>query len=117
MKIPIAATCMLLLGAASCALFEESPEAAARRIEAQRQASLPVSQAGCAELERCAKKAERAINDELKEQQLADNMEQAMKMGRNDPLPPALLRQPQSMVREYALIQVVTTEMAQRCGV
>ena len=89
-----------------------------RRIEAQRQASLPVSQAGCAELERRAKKAERAINDELKEQQLADNMEQAMKMGRNDVvLPPGALKQPRSMAREHALIQVVTAEMAQRCGV
>ena len=42
---------------AGCGMFEETPEEAARRIEVERQATLPLAEASCEELQRRGNRA------------------------------------------------------------
>ena len=98
-------------------MFEESPEEAARRAEAQRQAGLPVALASCAELDRRADEAQAAIDAELRAQAEAEQREEMLRgiTPRSAPLPPGVVRAPRSMAREHAEVAVLTAEIARRC--
>ena len=108
------------LAAGGCALLEPppppSPAEIAARIERQRQASLPISQASCPELSRRVRAAEQVIEEELRLQECRERV-------RADPdafisgcpsrfgMPP-----PQSIARERATVTAIVTEQARRCG-
>ena len=49
---------LLIVG---CGMFEETPEEAARRIEAERQAALPLAEASCEELQRRGNRASASL--------------------------------------------------------
>ena len=51
-RITVGLSVACALQIASCGMFEETPEEAARRIEAERQAALPLAEASCEELQR-----------------------------------------------------------------
>ena len=108
-------TALALSGCAG--MFEESPEEAARRAEAQRRAGLPVALASCAELDRRAEDAQAAIDGELRAQAEAERREEMLRglTPRGVPSPPSVVRAPRSMAREYAEVAVLTAEMARRC--
>ena len=108
------------LAAGGCALLEPppppSPAETAARIERQRQASLPISQASCPELTRRVQAAEQVIEEELRLQECRERV-------RADP--EALIfecpsrftmPQPRSTERDRATIAAVVAEQAQRCG-
>lgn len=64
-QVSIVAAAALLFG---CGILEETPEQAAWRAEAERQAVLPIAQASCGELGRRVSALESAIDHELQRQ-------------------------------------------------
>lgn len=96
-------------------MLEESPEEAARRAEAARQAALPIAQASCGELGRRASELESAIDYELARQAQHEQLRE-LSRAVNPRLPSApMVPPPRSMAGEYATIGAVTAEMARRC--
>ena len=96
-------------------MLEESPEEAARRAEAERQAALPVAQASCSELGRRTSEIEGEIDYELRRQ--AEHEQRAEAVRAVNPRLPTLPMSPppRSMAGEYATLGAIAAEMARRC--
>ena len=108
------------LAAGGCALLEPppppSPAEIAARIERQRQASLPISQASCPELSRRVRAAERAIEEELRLQECRERIRAEPDAYISECPSRFTMPAPRSMERERATVAAVVAEQAQRCG-